>query len=444
MKDTWQARLYACRMTRPTTLLLLILLASMWSPAHAGAQSDDLRFRADTVDKTQNPCTDFYQYACSTWTKTHPIPPDRSAWDPYYELQQKNVEILRGILEGREAGSSGDYRKVTDYYASCMDEMAIEKNGLAPLRAELLRVDAIRTPTDSVAALAALHTLGSNALFSFYPDQDLKNAEQVIATIDIGTLGMTDRDYYVKDDAETRKLREEYRAHVARMLEYSGLSPAAAQSGADAVLRLETEMAKASPTREQRRDPSGQYHKLTRAQLNELVPSWPWREYFGATGAPSVGEVNVTVPEYLRGVGRFWLGLPVAEQEAYLRWQLVHALAVALPAQFAAESFHYYGTVLHGTKEMQPRWKPRTPDQCASRRGGRQGFRRRVFFACGQAARDRDDPRRASGAARRHLNTAMDDRRDTPGSTAQARSLSHQGRPSGPLAGLQSAGYPAR
>jgi len=306
---------------------------------------------------TAAPCADFYQYACGTWMEKHPIPPDRSAWDPYYELAQKNEDAVRHILEGRAPGTTSDYRKVTRYYAACMDESAIEKQGMAPLRAELQRIAAIRAPADSITVLAAVQTLGADALFAFYPNQDLKNSDDVIANLDVGSLGMTDRDYYLNDDAGIKKLRDEYRAHVARMLEYSGVSTEAAQAGADAVLRLETEMARVRPTRVQQRDPVSQYHKLTRAQLDELVPRWPWAQYFAAMGTPPIAEVNVSSLESLRTVTGLWLGLPPAQQQAYLRWHIMHALAAALPAKVVEEDFHFYGTVLHGAQHMQPRWK---------------------------------------------------------------------------------------
>jgi endothelin-converting enzyme/putative endopeptidase len=337
---------------------LFFLAAWLGLLGSALAQAPDpLRFDADRVDPSVSPCADFYQYACGSWLKSNPIPPDRSAWDPYYQLAEKTNTVVRGILEGREPGSGDDYRKVRESYAACMDEATVEQRGLRSLRDDFRRIDAIRTPRDAIAALAGVQTLGADALFAFYPNQDLQQPERVIATLDVGSLGMTDRDYYLKDDTETKKLRDAYRAHVAAMLQSSGLAPAQAEAGADAVLRLETEMARVRPTREERREPAAQYHKLTLAELEALAPGWDWRRYFAALGGPLPAEVDVTWPESLRAVTKEWLALPVAEQQAFLRWHLMHALAAAMPGAIAREDFHFYGTTLRGTQQMQPRWK---------------------------------------------------------------------------------------
>jgi endothelin-converting enzyme/putative endopeptidase len=318
---------------------------------------ESLRFDPKAVDRSVEPCTDFYQYACSKWMTNHPIPSDRSAWDPYYELEEKNAAIVRGILEGQERGEGGDYPKVTTYYAACMDQATIDAKGLQALDDDLGHITRMRSPGDSVDALALVQTLGAAALFSFYPNQDLKAAERVLATLDYGLLGMTDRDYYLKDDEESKKLRDGYRQHVRRMLEASGLSHDASLAGADSVLRLETLMAQAMPSREQLRDHSTQYHKLTVAQLKDLIPSWPWSQYFVALGAHSVDNVNVASPEYLQKMARAWLDLSSEERKAYLRWHLLHALVAALPQRFVEEDFHFYGTVLQGVKEMPALWK---------------------------------------------------------------------------------------
>src|SRR5215470_12948556 len=179
-------------MLRACAVALVFWYASALLGQRTGpAQS--LAFDPNRIDKSVDPCADFYQYACGTWMKTHPIPPDRSAWDPYYELDEKDAEIVRGILDGREPGGGEDYRKVSAYYAACMDEGTVNEKGLQALEDDFRRIANMRTADDSVVALAAVQSLGAEALFAFYADQDLGNSEHVIATLDYGTLGMTDR-----------------------------------------------------------------------------------------------------------------------------------------------------------------------------------------------------------------------------------------------------------
>ena len=337
--------------------VLVLLACSTPFAAQDTRPLESLRFDPNQVDKSIDPCTDFYQYACGKWMKTHPLPADRSAWDPYYELEEKNQEIVRGILEGDKSGTGPEYNKITAYYGACMDEQLAERKGLRALRGKLRILANVPSPAESAKAVATAQTLGAEALFGFYPDQDLKDSEHVIATIDYASLGMTDRDYYLRDDADTRKLREEYHAHIARMLEYSGLSHDAALAGGNAVLELETRMAQVTPTREQRRDPSTQYHKLTLDQLQALTPSWPWNDFFRAAGVDAIVAINVTSPSYLQDIINLWLGLGSEARRAYLRWEILHALALAMPEQFVREDFRFDGTVLRGAKEMQPRWK---------------------------------------------------------------------------------------
>lgn len=329
-------------------VILIFVVTSSQQP------QDSLRFRADTVDQTQSPCADFYAYACNNWRKTHPIPSDRSAWDPYYELAEKNEAAVRAILEGTERDNSADDRKVRDYYAACMDQGAIERVGLTPLALTLSRIDRMKS---SVDGFVELQRLGASPLFSFYPDQDLKDASRVIATIDIGSLGMPDRSYYLNNDGPTTDLRREYVNHVRTLLELSGLESSSAALGADAILKLETEIAGFQPSRESRRDPKTQYHKLSLAELSKLTPTWNWKNYFRALGVPQVAVVNVTSPEYLKSAIELWSKRSLAEQRTFLRWHLLHALATALPEKFVAENFHFYGEKLRGVHQKPPHWK---------------------------------------------------------------------------------------
>jgi len=319
-----------------------------------------------SMDKTVDPCVDFFTYSCGGWLKNNPIPADQASWDAYGKLQEENREAQRRILEGAAVPSpnrSAVEQKIGDYYASCMDEAAIEKLGATPLKTDLERIAGLKSKADLPAELAHLHPndvgsfLGRAPMFSFGSDQDAKNSSEFIAELDQGGIGLPDRDYYFKDDAKSQGIRQQYLAHVQKMLQLLGDKPDEAAAEAQTVMRIETALAKASLTRVERRDPNKIYHKMTREELQALSPSFSWDGYFAEIGLPGTKSLNVAVPDFVKGMEAELKAEELASWKVYLRWHLVHAQARYLSTAFVNEDFSFYDHILAGTKEIQPRWK---------------------------------------------------------------------------------------
>jgi len=314
------------------------------------------------MDRSANACVDFYQYACGGWMAHNPIPPDQASWSVYRKLNLDNQRFLWGILDSLAHGGasrSANQQKIGDYFASCMDESTIETRGLSPLAAALDAIDALVSVSELPPLLARLQLEGdgNGFLFGFSSAQDFSNSQQVIAFADAGGLGMPDRDYYTDPDTHAIELRKRYVEHVARSFELLSESPALAQQHATAVLRLETQLAQASLTRVQRRDPYNLFHKMDRAALSHLTPHFAWEPFFKAVQLEGIDTFNVTEPKFFAAVDQLLANAPLPDVKAYLRWHLVHAAAPYLARRFEAERFVFYDHTLRGTPQEEPRWK---------------------------------------------------------------------------------------
>ena len=350
--------------TRPLsigTIALAIALAfagrGVQGQRHPGAPNSQSGIDLQAMNQSAGACTDFYQFACGGWIKNHPLPPDRASYGRFTEVDDRNTDVLRDILEKAASGAQNeDARKSGDYYASCVDEKAIDQKGLTPLSPDLATIASVTTRARLAPAISALHAKGVPVFFRFGSTPDFKDASKVIAAADQGGLGLPDRDYYVKDDERSKKLREEYVAHVRRMLGLSGLNAAAAAAGAHAVMRIETEMAKAALDRVSRREPAKVYHKMALGEVRALTPVFDWVVYLRGVQAPPFHDVNVAEPEFMKAVNEILTKAPLADLRAYMRWHLLHASAEFLPKPFVDENFAFT-RALTGAKQLLPRWK---------------------------------------------------------------------------------------
>jgi putative endopeptidase len=337
--------------------LLLAAVLTALSLTSATAQQSASGLQLNALDTSADACTDFYQFACGGWIANNPVPADRAGWGRFDELQERNNDVLHAILDAAAAGKDPASRKIGDYYASCLDEPAIDAKGVAPLEALLTKIAALSGVRDLAPLVADLHTIGVNVFFQFGSQADFKDASVEMAIVDQGGLGLPDRDYYVKDDPKSVELRTQYVAHVARMAELLGLPADQAKTAADQAMAIETALANAALDNVSRRDPNKVYHKMSNAELQALTPAFPWAQYFTGIGSPPIYALNVAEPAFIKAAGQVVASTPLDSLKAYLRWQVVHASAAVLPKPFVDENFRFYGTTLTGAKELRPRWK---------------------------------------------------------------------------------------
>ena len=318
---------------------------------------------ASAMDRGASPCVDFHAYACGGWLAKAEIPPDKARWGRFDELQERNLERLRDILEAAAAGKGSaedpDRKKVGDFYAACMDEASIEASGLADLRAEWKKLDAVQDARSLAKAVGSLHREGVGALFGFGARQDYKDSTRVVAALAQGGLGLPDRDYYLQGDARSGEIRERYLAHVESMLSLAGVPRAQAAREARAAFELEKALAGSHWTRTEMRDPDRTYNPVGLGGLEKAAPRFPWKVYLASLGAPPVSDLFVTTPKAVALLGELAARTKAADWRAYLRWHLLAELAAtrALPRAFVEEDFAFTSRNFTGAKELPPRWK---------------------------------------------------------------------------------------
>jgi endothelin-converting enzyme/putative endopeptidase len=314
------------------------------------------------MDRSADPCVDFYQYSCGGWIKSNPIPADQAKWDVYRKMALDNEMFLWGILQdlARPARDrTATQQLIGDYFAACMDETTVNRRGLQPLRPFLKSVADMQSRQDLPRVLAGLHlALADRGLyFALASSQDFSSSTDVIAFAYAGGLGLPDRDYYTKDDEKSKTLRAQYVAHVARMFALLGNAQKPAQRKADAVMDMETELARASLTRVERRDPYKLFHKMNAGNLQALTPGFDWRVYLSALGIAGQDSFNVTQPAFYEALAAQWRNRSLDDIKTYLTWHVIHAAAPHLSTAFVDEDFAFFSHTLRGIPSQKPRWK---------------------------------------------------------------------------------------
>jgi putative endopeptidase len=324
-------------------------------PAKSGIEKSAL-------DPSVSPCDDFYQYACGNWIKNTEIPGDEATWYRSFSvIRDRNEDILKGILDAKAKGDVGDDKygkQLGDFYASCMDEDAIEKNGTKPLEPWLKAIDDVKDPPSLTKALGKLQGDGLGMVWDLSAAQDFNDATQVVGMIWQGGLGMPEREYYLDDKTPKMvELRNTYEKHVAAMMLLAGENEAKAKADAKTVLKIETQLAQAWMSKEDRREPKKINHRATRADLPKLAPGIQWDPWLDAAAAKNVSVFNVAQPDFMKAVGQMIGGkVSIGDWKTYLRWHLYRQTADQLSKKFVDEKFKWRQALV-GAKNLPPRWK---------------------------------------------------------------------------------------
>ncbi len=336
------------------------------APSTAPGSSELRVFDPSLIDKSVDPCDNFYRYSCNGWFKRNPLPPDQTSYGRFTELYELNRLHLKQILEQAAVSTPSrtpNEQKIGDEYASCMDTAAIDKAGIAPLQPELDRIAALKSLTELPPLVGHLQTIGVNAFFGVGSNQDFADSNSVISFYGAGGLGLPERDYYTRTDAKSVEQRKEYVAHVSRIFALAGEPEAQANKDAGTVLAIETRLAKASLTITEQRDPQNLNHPTDLDAFSKQLTHFSLPGYLDATHAPASGKMNDMEPKFFAEFNALLGDTPLDQIKTYLRWHLLHAYAgTSLPAAFDEEKWHFYSHILNGAEKQQERWK-----RCTSR-----------------------------------------------------------------------------
>ena len=349
--------------------IAIIILAGIASTAQAQSASaaSDKEYQLlpglakELMDTKADPCGDFFQYACGNFSKLYPIPSDRATFGNFDMMQEHTEHVLHAMLEKAAAGGAertANEQKIGDYYASCMDADAINRNGLKPLQPQLDRIAALKDKSELTSLLGYFQLINVNAFLGFGEQQDFKDASKQIAAVDQGGLGLPERDYYFRTGDVAEKTRRDYVQHITNILKLMGEPESQAASDAQSIMQLETALAKVSMDVTSRRDPQNIYHLMPTTDLEKLAPGVNWNRFLVEAGAPPVSELNVANPEFLKGLNALLDATDMKTIQTYLRWQVIHWTdGLVLPKAFDDEMFDFYRHKLRGQPEQRARWK---------------------------------------------------------------------------------------
>ncbi|HWL88872.1 MAG TPA: M13 family metallopeptidase [Polyangiaceae bacterium] len=323
------------------------------APVQHGVEAGD-------INRKQDPCTDFFEYANGAWRANNPIPPSMSRWSRRWAAGEANKERLKDILDEvatRQDWAAGSVEQlIGTHYAACMDDKKRNDAGLAPIAPLLAGIEAMKSSGDVQKMIAKLHHLAIPVPFAVAATQDLHEPTRVIANILASGLGLPDRDYYLKPEPRFAEARDKYRAHVAKTFVLAGLAEPKAKAAAEAVFAVEKQLASASLDNVAKREPRNLDHKTAVAQLAKLAPHVDWKTYLNEAGI-GVADLNVEEPRFVQEVDRQIAETPLPTWKTYLKWHLLASASDSLSGPFAEESFAFNSAYLGGAREIKPLWK---------------------------------------------------------------------------------------